>query len=50
MNMTLVNELGNALDRYFDLMYDCDVSRFDQVFATTAQLHGLREGEMICWP
>jgi len=50
VNMTLVNELGGALDRYFDLMYDCDVSRFDQVFATTAQLHGLREGEMICWP
>ncbi|MBM4226370.1 MAG: nuclear transport factor 2 family protein [Gammaproteobacteria bacterium] len=50
MNMTLVNELGGALDRYFDLMYDCDVSRFDQVFAATAQLHGLREGEMICWP
>lgn len=28
-------------------MYDCDVSHFDQVFASTAQLHGFREGASI---
>jgi len=50
MNMTLIQELGSALERYFDLMYDCDVSKFDQVFAATAQLHGFREGQMTCWP
>ena len=50
MNQTDIADLGAALERYFDLMYDCDVAHFDQVFASTAQLHGFREGEMSCWP
>ena len=50
MNPTLINEMNVALEKYFDLMYDCDVSRFDDVFAKTAQLHGFREGQMSCWP
>lgn len=50
MNATLIQEMTQALERYFDLMYDCDVSHFDEVFAKTAQLHGFREGEMSCWP
>jgi hypothetical protein len=49
MNMTDIADLGAALDRYFDLMYDCDVANFDRVFASTAQLHGFREGAMSCW-
>ncbi len=32
----------DAIDRYFDLMFDSDVSRFDQVFA-----HGLRDGNLV---
>ncbi|WP_315715006.1 MULTISPECIES: nuclear transport factor 2 family protein [unclassified Bradyrhizobium] len=32
-----------AVERYFDLMFDSDVDRFDRVFAPTAQLHGLRD-------
>jgi hypothetical protein len=39
-----------AVQRYFDLMYDCDVSKFARVFWTTAQLHGLRNGAMTVWP
>ena len=35
--------LWEAVARYFDLMFDSDVARFDQVFAESAQLHGLRE-------
>ncbi|WP_257167735.1 nuclear transport factor 2 family protein [Bradyrhizobium sp. SRS-191] len=35
-----------AIDRYFDLMFDSDVSRFDRVFAPTAQLHGFRGQEL----
>jgi len=35
-----------AVERYFDLMFDSDVSRFDQVFAQSAQLHGLRDGNL----
>ena len=38
--------LLEAVERYLALMYDCDVSRFDQVFAPTAQLHGLRDGKL----
>jgi len=41
-----VDALRQAVKRYFDLMYDSDVSRFDRVFQPTAQLHGIRNGEM----
>lgn len=44
-----VPELHAALTRYFDLMYDCDLSRFDTIFAPTVQLHGYREGRLLCW-
>jgi hypothetical protein len=45
-----VRSLRAALQRYLDLMYDCDVSRFGDVFAPTVQLHGFRDGAMQCWP
>jgi len=38
--------LIDAVERYLDLMFDGDVSRFDDVFAPTAQLHGLRDGNL----
>jgi hypothetical protein len=44
-----MHDLLEAVQRYFDLMYDCDVSRFDRVFRSTAQLHGFREGQMTMW-
>ncbi len=50
MNSTLIREMSGALEKYFDLMYDCDVANFDQVFARTSQLHGFRDGQMNCWP
>ena len=43
-------KLLEAVQRYFDLLYDSDVSRFERVFAPTAQLHGFREGKMTMWP
>ena len=42
-------DLTEALQRYFDLMYDCDTSRFDRVFRSTVQLHGFRDGQMVTW-
>ena len=42
--------LTEAVQRYFDLMYDSDLSRFDRVFCPTAQLHGLRDGKLTMWP
>jgi hypothetical protein len=44
-----VGALREALHRYFDLMYDCDLSNFDNIFAPTVQLHGFRDGTMQCW-
>lgn len=49
MNMIDIAALSAAIDRYFDLMYDCDVADFDRVFASTAQLHGFRDNKMSCW-
>ncbi|HML12942.1 MAG TPA: nuclear transport factor 2 family protein [Xanthobacteraceae bacterium] len=45
-----ISGLTDAVQRYFDLMYDSDVARFDRVFRSTAQLHGLRDGQMTMWP
>jgi putative lumazine-binding protein len=43
---TTNNSLLDAVERYFDLMFDSEVSRFDHVFASSAQLHGLRDGNL----
>ena len=40
---TSYHSLLDAVERYFDLMFDSEVSRFDRVFASSAQLHGLRD-------
>jgi hypothetical protein len=43
--------LSEAVQRYFNLLYDNDVSRFDRVFLATASLHGFsREGKMTVIP
>ncbi len=39
-----------AVRKYFDLMYDCDTSRFGEVFLPTVNLHGFRDGKMQAWP
>jgi Putative lumazine-binding len=39
-----------AVERYLDLMFDNDVSRFDEIFAPSAQLHGLRDGDLHLLP
>jgi hypothetical protein len=49
-NPSTFHSLMDAIERYFDLMFDCDVSRFDQVFAPSAQLHGLRDGNLRLLP
>ena len=35
---TITSSLLDAVERYFDLMFDSEVSRFDRVFASSAQL------------
>jgi hypothetical protein len=46
---TALSSLVEAVQRYFDLMYDADLSGFDDVFCPTAQLHGLRDGQLTMW-
>src|SRR4051812_14593131 len=38
--------LLDAVERYFNLIFDSNVAHFDRVFAKSAQLHGLREGNL----
>jgi len=45
-----LQSLNHAIQRYLDLMYDSDTSRFDRVFRPTAQLHGFQDGAMSMWP
>ena len=42
--------LLGAGESYFNLMFDSDVSRFEQVFASSAQLHGLRDDDLRALP
>ena len=49
MDRSSIESLTAAVQRYFDLMYDGDTSRFDRVFRSSAQLHGFREGKMTMW-
>jgi putative lumazine-binding protein len=49
-DMAIYSPLLEAVDRYFETMFDCDPGRFDQVFAPTAQLHGLRDGSLRVLP
>lgn len=44
-----IGGLTQAVQRYFDLMYDSDTSRFEAVFRSSAQLHGFQEGQMAMW-
>ena len=46
----ILNSLIAAVERYFEMMFDSDVSRFDQVFAPSAHLHGLRDGKLRILP
>jgi Putative lumazine-binding len=50
MNQVNHQALLDAVDRYFETMFDCDVARFDRIFAPTAQLHGLRDGQIRVLP
>ncbi len=49
-DLSTIQSLVAAVEGYFDLMYDNDVSRFDRVFAPSAQLHGLRDGHLRLLP
>ncbi|MFK4985734.1 nuclear transport factor 2 family protein, partial [Klebsiella pneumoniae] len=43
--MSDIQAIASAIDGYFDLMYDVDDSRFRDVFADAAIVHGIRDGK-----
>lgn len=45
-----MNEVQSALQMYFDVMYECDLKKFDQVFHPTCSLFTVDEGELIVKP
>jgi len=49
MAKTQTQELSQAVELYLDLMYDCEVGKFDRAFSPSARLHGFRDGKMTCW-
>ena len=44
-----MSSLMQAVQSYFDLMYDCDTSRLGDVFYRSSHLHGFRDGKMVSW-
>jgi hypothetical protein len=47
--MNAIDELIDAIQKYFNLMV-CNIANFADVFGPAAQLHGYRDGKMVCWP
>src|SRR5262245_49692743 len=46
MTQPAIGALMPAIQRYLDLIYDSHLTHFDQVFRSTAQLHGFQQGKM----
>lgn len=44
-----MSSLMQAVQAYFDLMYDCDTTRLNDVFYRSSHLHGFRDGKMVSW-
>ena len=47
---TAVCCLLSAVSQYLEMIYDGDLNRFDAVFAPSAQLHGVQEGQVRVLP
>jgi Putative lumazine-binding len=50
MHAAIVKSLVAAVENYFETMFDSDLNRFDRIFAPSAQLHGLRDGNLRILP
>jgi putative lumazine-binding protein len=49
LDASCMMRLIQSVQKYLDLMYDCDTSRFDDVFYPSVHLHGFRDGKMVAW-
>jgi hypothetical protein len=50
LDSSCMTDLMQSVQKYLDLMYDCDTSRFADVFYPSVHLHGFRDGKMVAWP
>jgi hypothetical protein len=49
-NSPAERELKEVIEKYFELLFTCDVSSFDEVFADQASLYGDQAGTVLVWP
>jgi hypothetical protein len=47
--MQQVQAIADAINGYFDLMYDADDNRFSEVFHDACLIHGIRDGKLAAW-
>jgi hypothetical protein len=47
--MDQIQTITSAINGYFDLMYDADDDRFDDVFHVACLVHGMRDGKLTAW-
>ncbi|MGA0571345.1 nuclear transport factor 2 family protein [Variovorax sp. VNK109] len=47
MNPTIPSSLEAAIQQYFDILYTCDLAKFDALFSAAAQLQTVRDGSLV---
>jgi hypothetical protein len=47
--MEQIRAITDAINGYFDLMYDADDNRFPEVFHGACLIHGIRDGKLTAW-
>jgi hypothetical protein len=47
--MEQIRAIADAINGYFDLMYDADDNRFPEVFHGACLIHGIRDGKLTAW-
>lgn len=45
-----INDVSHALQTYFDVMYECDLEKFDRVFHPTCSLFTMKNGQFNLRP
>ncbi|MFT3801884.1 MAG: nuclear transport factor 2 family protein [Burkholderiaceae bacterium] len=45
-----IDNVRQALQTYFDVMYECDLGKFDQIFHPTSSLFTMKNGEFNLRP
>ena len=46
---SITQDVTSAIEAYFDLMYDCNDARFQEVFHDRCFVHGMRDEEFVAF-